>query len=170
MKSWGIILGTLGRQGNVGILSRLESLLLSKNIPYVILLLSEISPNKLDLLPDVDAWVQIACPRLSIDWGMTFSKPLLSVYEAITALTNVSLLSVLFYIIEFCLNQVSLLGYDGTHPMDYYSKSGGSWTNYYSDSKPVNSLKTSQITSKERVERALRARQRAQREPVVLDN
>lgn len=26
-------------------------------------------------------WVQIACPRLSIDWGTAFSKPLLSPYE-----------------------------------------------------------------------------------------
>lgn len=26
-------------------------------------------------------WVQIACPRLSIDWGSAFSKPLLSPYE-----------------------------------------------------------------------------------------
>lgn len=27
------------------------------------------------------SWVQIACPRLSIDWGMAFEKPLLSPYE-----------------------------------------------------------------------------------------
>lgn len=26
-------------------------------------------------------WIQIACPRLSIDWGTAFSKPLLSPYE-----------------------------------------------------------------------------------------
>jgi len=26
-------------------------------------------------------WVQIACPRLSIDWGEAFSKPLLTPYE-----------------------------------------------------------------------------------------
>ena len=29
----------------------------------------------------VDAWIQIACPRLSIDWGYAFKKPLLSPYE-----------------------------------------------------------------------------------------
>ena len=27
------------------------------------------------------SWVQVACPRLSIDWGMAFEKPLLSPYE-----------------------------------------------------------------------------------------
>ena len=26
-------------------------------------------------------WVQVACPRLSIDWGYAFPKPLLSPYE-----------------------------------------------------------------------------------------
>lgn len=26
-------------------------------------------------------WVQIACPRLSVDWGTAFSRPLLSPYE-----------------------------------------------------------------------------------------
>ena len=30
---------------------------------------------------EVDFFVQIACPRLSIDWGGYFSKPLLTTYE-----------------------------------------------------------------------------------------
>jgi hypothetical protein len=29
----------------------------------------------------VDAWVQIACPRLSVDWGHFFDKPVLTSYE-----------------------------------------------------------------------------------------
>jgi 2-(3-amino-3-carboxypropyl)histidine synthase len=37
-------------------------------------------------MPDVEAWVQIACPRLSIDWGYAFARPLLSPYEALVAL------------------------------------------------------------------------------------
>lgn len=32
-------------------------------------------------------WIQIACPRLSIDWGTAFSKPLLSPYEVNTQLS-----------------------------------------------------------------------------------
>jgi 2-(3-amino-3-carboxypropyl)histidine synthase len=47
----------------------------------VTVLLSEIFPEKLMLFSDVDAWVQIACPRLSIDWGHAFSRPLLTPYE-----------------------------------------------------------------------------------------
>lgn len=31
-------------------------------------------------------WVQVACPRLSIDWGEAFSKPLLTPYEVSTPL------------------------------------------------------------------------------------
>jgi len=31
-------------------------------------------------------YVQIACPRLSIDWSTSFPKPLLSPYEAAVAL------------------------------------------------------------------------------------
>ncbi len=29
----------------------------------------------------VDAWVQIACPRLSVDWGHFFDRPVLTSYE-----------------------------------------------------------------------------------------
>ena len=48
--------------------------------------LSEILPEKLARFPKVGAWVQIACPRLSIDWGHFYKKPLLSTYEAFAML------------------------------------------------------------------------------------
>jgi 2-(3-amino-3-carboxypropyl)histidine synthase len=108
---FGIILGTLGRQGNLQILQRLESLLTSRSIPYVFLMLSEIFPAKLAMFEDVEAWIQVACPRLSIDWGFAFSTPLLSPYEA-----------------EVALNQTK---WREVYPMDFYSDSGGEWTNYY---------------------------------------
>lgn len=108
-KKWGLILGTLGRQGNPNTLSNLEDKLKRLGIDYVLLLLSEIFPGKLAMFGDVDAWVQVACPRLSIDWGYAFPKPLLSPYEAYVALgdreewTNVG---------------------DGSYPMDFYGKEG----------------------------------------------
>ncbi|KFW65303.1 Diphthamide biosynthesis protein 1, partial [Pygoscelis adeliae] len=64
----------------------LESRLRALGRPFVRVLLSEIFPSKLRLLPDVDAGVQVACPRLSIDWGEAFSKPLLTPYEVSTPL------------------------------------------------------------------------------------
>ncbi len=30
--------------------------------------------QQLGMFQDVDAWIQIACPRLSIDWGYAFPK------------------------------------------------------------------------------------------------
>ena len=46
-KFFGIILGTLGRQGNTSILAKLESLFNKLNRLYFVLFLSEINPEKL---------------------------------------------------------------------------------------------------------------------------
>jgi len=48
--------------------------------------MSELSPAKLALFnpspsPYISTFVQTSCPRLSIDWGFAFSRPLLSPYE-----------------------------------------------------------------------------------------
>lgn len=85
-KKYGLILGTLGRQGNPNTLDKLELRLKELGIDYVLLLLSEIFPGKLKMFTDVECWVQVACPRLSIDWGYAFPRPLLSPYEATIAL------------------------------------------------------------------------------------
>jgi 2-(3-amino-3-carboxypropyl)histidine synthase len=114
-KKYGIILGTLGRQGSPRILNHLEELLTARNIPFVVVLLSEIFPSKLALFNDVDAWVQIACPRLSIDWGYAFDKPLLTPYEAEVALKNTE--------------------WRDVYPMDFYSADGGEWTVKYGEKK-----------------------------------
>ncbi|KAJ1482578.1 hypothetical protein T484DRAFT_1803464, partial [Baffinella frigidus] len=52
----------------------------------------------------------VACPRLSIDWGHFFDKPLLSPYEVEVALKETEWREV--------------------YPMDYYSQAGGPWSNY----------------------------------------
>lgn len=67
--TWGLILGTLGRQGNPKVLNHIEEKLRHCGKNVVTVLLSEIFPDKLALMKDVEAWVQVACPRLSIDWG-----------------------------------------------------------------------------------------------------
>nr|NVI71015.1 putative diphthamide biosynthesis protein 1 [Cucujiformia] len=66
---FGVIMGTLGRQGNINVVDYIRQRLKTKNKEVVVILLSEIFPKKLDLFPQLDAFVQIACPRLSIDWG-----------------------------------------------------------------------------------------------------
>lgn len=54
----------------------------STPISYMPILLSEISPAKLAMFnPHISTFVQTSCPRLSIDWGYAFDRPLLTPYE-----------------------------------------------------------------------------------------
>jgi 2-(3-amino-3-carboxypropyl)histidine synthase len=110
-KNWGLILGALGRQGNPYILTLIENHLNAKGIPFINLLLSEIFPGKLAMFEDVDCWVQIACPRLSIDWGYAFPRPLLTPYEALVVLGGRQ-------------GWVEKEGGGGVYPMDFYGKEG----------------------------------------------
>ena len=107
-KKWGLILGALGRQGNPHTLTMIENHLNKLGIPYVNLLLSEIFPGKLAMFEDVDCWVQIACPRLSIDWGYAFPRPLLTPYEALVVLGE----------------KQSWEEAGETYPMDFYANHG----------------------------------------------
>ena len=113
--TWGVILGTLGRQGNPRILDYLTTVLRARGVSVITLLLSEIFPDKLKLMTQVDVWIQIACPRLSIDWGLAFSRPLLTPYEASLALDQAP---------KFDIGDES-----SVYPMDFYSKDSlGPWT------------------------------------------
>ncbi|WUR03419.1 diphthamide biosynthesis enzyme (DPH1) [Vairimorpha necatrix] len=78
-KIFGIILGTLGKQGNKTILKNVISKL--KDYKLYVFQMEEITPNLLDRYEFIDSFVQISCPRLSTDWGESFKKPLLSSYE-----------------------------------------------------------------------------------------
>jgi len=106
----GLILSTLGRQGSSGVLEGVERLLEEKGIPHVTVLLSDVDPERLARFEGVDAWVQVACPRLSIDWGDAYATPLLTPYEAHIAWGDTA--------------------YKDVYPMDYYSNRGGPWSNY----------------------------------------
>lgn len=109
--SFGLILGTLGRQGSTKVLGNLEKQIGNSDKKYVKILLSEIFPSKLALF-NLDAFVQVACPRLSIDWGVAFPKPLLTPYEFSVSMGN-----------------SKWLKEDGTYPMDFYSNDSlGPWT------------------------------------------
>ncbi|KAI8903173.1 Diphthamide synthesis DPH1/DPH2 [Gorgonomyces haynaldii] len=112
-KSFGLIVGTLGRQGSPKVMEYLIEQLQNRNIRYTILLLSELFPQKLAMFDSIDCWIQISCPRLSIDWGYAFPKPLLTPYEA----------AVVF-------GKQERWDVAGTpYPMDFYAqKSLGPWT------------------------------------------
>jgi 2-(3-amino-3-carboxypropyl)histidine synthase len=107
---WGLVLGTLGRQGSPEVLHHLQRLLERRGCSHVTVLLSEVFPAKLAAFEHVEAWVQVCCPRLSIDWGHAFGAPLLAPYEAEVALGS--------------------RAWEPVYPMDNYAKAGGSYSNY----------------------------------------
>lgn len=152
-KNWGVVLGTLGRQGNPRILDRLEKKMREKGLDWMVVLMSELSPTRMALFGDsVDAWIQIACPRLSIDWGDAFVKPLLTPFEAEIALgdlpgwwegKSVEKLSLKCGDGLDCGKNESCCGgnngglederHTGSdYPMDYYAQDGGEWNSCYS--------------------------------------
>ncbi|KAI4983032.1 hypothetical protein ZWY2020_023524 [Hordeum vulgare] len=151
-KSWGVVLGTLGRQGSLKVLDRVVEHLEEKGLEHTVVLMSELSPTRMELFGDsVDAWVQIACPRLSIDWGEGFKRPVLTTFEFDVALGYVS---------GWwekgsgqngggpggsgCCSGSGTCGngdcggddFGGEYPMDYYSQDGGDWNGCYMKKKP----------------------------------
>lgn len=81
-----MILGTLGRQGSPKIFQRIRQLL-GKSRRVYLFLMAELNPAKMSTINGIEvrqvhsntykmfqAWVQVSCPRLSIDWGSGFSK------------------------------------------------------------------------------------------------
>ncbi|KAH7279395.1 hypothetical protein KP509_37G017600 [Ceratopteris richardii] len=151
---WGIVLGTLGRQGNPKVLDHIEECLIARKIKYTVFLMSELSPSKISLFEDaIDVWVQIACPRLSIDWGEAFEKPLLNPYEAEIALgfTNP------WWSLELsceCGEANSCTSHRSSsscksgaenfvYPMDYYARDGGPWSSSYLPKARARKVSTS---------------------------
>ncbi len=121
-KKFGLILGTLGRQGSPLVLQNLEKRLKDAGREFILVLLSELYPDKLNLFQDVDAWIQVACPRLSIDWGYAFSKPLLSPYEASVVLQSIE--------------------WQESYPMDFYANASlGTWTPNNEANRPARPVR-----------------------------
>ncbi|KAG6737573.1 hypothetical protein POTOM_059101 [Populus tomentosa] len=170
-RRWGVVLGTLGRQGNPRILERLEKKMGEKGFDYMVVLMSEISPARIALFEDsVDAWIQIACPRLSIDWGDAFKKPLLTPFEAEIALGDLAgWWEKSLAVNSGCDGGESGLGcgqksdgsccecsngdakgvekdFGGEYPMDYYAQDGGEWNSSYVK-KPTRPVRRNVVSS-----------------------
>ena len=106
----GIIVGTLGRQGSVHILEQLKKICAERGKRFSVFLMSDVCQEAISKYPEVEAWVEIACPRLAIDWGSEFSKPMLNPYECFVAFKDLPL----------------------DYPMDNYLYGGGEWSVYTS--------------------------------------
>lgn len=158
-RNWGVVLGTLGRQGNPKILERLEKNMKEKGFNYTVILMSEISPQRIALFEDsVDAWIQIACPRLSIDWGDAFVKPVLTPFEAEIALGLIPGWWEKQGYEEGCAKRDSCSNcscekaketknFGGDYPMDYYAQDGGEWNSSYmkKSSRPARRISVSSV-------------------------
>ena len=117
-RRFGLILGTLGRQGSPAVLDDLRSKLQHHKLPFITVLMSEIKPAKLAKFEGIDVWVQVACPRLSIDWSGAFDRPILTPYELNVALGEIAWQSI--------------------YPMDFYAKESlGPWTPNHQPKKEI---------------------------------
>ena len=87
---------------------------------YMTLLVSELATDLPSLIA-VPLFIQLCCPRLSIDWGLSFSKPVLNSYE--------------FYV------WIKGEAWRGRYPMDQYSNNAGQWGNYWNPNKKQKSIK-----------------------------
>ena len=88
VKNVGIILSGLGKQGNILLFNRVIKHLEMNGFNCYKIVIDEINEDILDRYSFCDAFVQIGCPRLSIDWGNTYCKPLLNSYEVLGEIGN----------------------------------------------------------------------------------
>jgi 2-(3-amino-3-carboxypropyl)histidine synthase len=112
----GIIYGTLGRQGNPSILKRLCNLLDKYNKKYIIIMMNEITQKKIINYNKCECFIQLACPRLSIDWSDQFDRPMLTPYE-----------------IYLALDQIKLN--NNIYEMNNYSNDTGEWGHFFKEKK-----------------------------------
>lgn len=135
-KPLGLILGTLGRQGNFNVLQRLRSMIAKCNSRSTVstFLISEVTPELLATVgrDTIAGWVQINCPRLSIDWSKSMvDKPLLTPYELRTAIKRLEEEDA-EKVKKSRYEEVRSLpdfGRDKQYHMDFYSASSlGNWT------------------------------------------
>lgn len=108
-----LIFGVLGRQGSIKILRTIQSLASQKRFKKNVYMATEIENDRLNILNgnSKDLWVQLSCPRLSLDWGFYFKNILLTPFEfgILTKTTKI---------------------YNNFFPMDFYSKIGKFWGSY----------------------------------------
>lgn len=94
-----VIYGTLGRQGGSFLLNRITNSIRETGAEYTTAYVSEIDEEFISSVPEKTAVIEIACPRIAIDWGSLFSVPIITPFEYFTLSADLK-----------------------EYPMDYYSK------------------------------------------------
>jgi len=85
-KRIGIIVGLKSSQMNVSLACRIRELLEQNGYSAVLLCATEVIPETLESFTDLDAYVEISCPRISTDDQERYRKPVLNPEEVMIAL------------------------------------------------------------------------------------
>jgi len=79
-KKFGVLIGLKEGQMNINTALRIRERLINNGKNAQLFSIREISSNRLDMLSQFDAFIQTACPRISID-QRSFKKPVLSTLQ-----------------------------------------------------------------------------------------
>lgn len=85
-KRIGLIVGLKSSQMNISIARRLKQLLEQNGYSTVLICAAEVIPEALGSFTDLDAYVEISCPRISTDDQERYRKPILNPEEVMIAI------------------------------------------------------------------------------------
>ncbi len=85
-KKTGIILGLKSSQTNMPLARRLKKMLEENGYSVVLICANEVIPETLESFTDLEAYVQISCPRISTDDQDRYRKPILNPEEVMVVL------------------------------------------------------------------------------------
>ncbi len=85
-KRIGIIIGLKSSQMNISVARRIKELLEQSGCSAILLCATEVIPETLESFTDLDAFVEISCPRISTDDQERYRKPILNPEEVMIAL------------------------------------------------------------------------------------
>ena len=85
-ESFGVLIGLKSGQMRLRDAMKIKEKLEKRGLRATLLALREVTPSALMQFPGLDAFINTACPRLSLDDAPTFRKPLLSLNEALVML------------------------------------------------------------------------------------
>jgi len=85
-KRIGVIVGMKSSQMNIALARRLKELLEANGQSTILICAAEVIPETLESFTDLEAYVEISCPRISTDDQERYRKPMLNPEEVMIAL------------------------------------------------------------------------------------
>lgn len=89
-RKWGVILGLKSGQLNPEAALRIKRELETHGRRVILLALREVTPEVIRSFPEIEAYVNTACPRISLYESTAFSKPILNPREVYVALGRIN--------------------------------------------------------------------------------